>query len=216
MKNSAHRVFVNSALHKQSPRNLLNTVKFNSGKNTNHNIGYSRNNYSKQCEIFTSRFVPETTPRNVVRFLKSKYDVNVQVKQMRTKYDAYTSFKITAPSYLKRDLLKRTNWISGTYVREFVGILNYFVIIVCLYCVFVSLLFNLKVISFNCHGIKSSCNTIQQLTHDHDIIMIQEHWLYPDELSYLSHLSEEFCSYSLSSMSIEDKLIRGRPYGGLV
>ena len=45
--------------------------------------------------------------------------------------------------------------------------------------------------------------------------MIQEHWLYPDELSYLSHLSEEFCSYSLSSMSIEDKLIRGRPYGGV-
>ena len=79
---------------------------------------------SKQCEIFASRFVPETTPRDVVGFLKSKYDVNVQVMQMRTKFDAYTSFKITAPSYLKRDLLNRTNWISGTYVREFVGRLN--------------------------------------------------------------------------------------------
>ena len=123
VKNSAHRVFVNSTLHKQSPRNLLKTVKFNPGKNTNHNIGYSRNN-SKQCEIFASRFVPETTPRDVVGFLKSKYDVNVQVMQMRTKFDAYTSFKITAPSYLKRDLLNRTNWISGTYVREFVGRLN--------------------------------------------------------------------------------------------
>ena len=71
VKNSAHRVFVNSALHKQSPINLLKTVKFNPGKNTNNNIGYSRNN-SKQCEIFASRFVPETTPRDVVRFLKSK------------------------------------------------------------------------------------------------------------------------------------------------
>ena len=69
--------------------------------------------------------------------------------------------------------------------------------------------------SFNCDGTKSLCNTIQQLTNDHDIIMIQEHWLYPDELSYLSQLSEEFCSYSLSSMSIEDKLIRGCPYGGV-
>ena len=103
-------------------------MKFNPGKNTNHNIGYSRNN-SKQCEIFpsTCRFVPETTPRDVARFLKSKYDVNVQVKQMRTKFDAYspyTSFKIIAPSYLKRDLLNITNCISGTYVREFVGRLN--------------------------------------------------------------------------------------------
>ena len=45
--------------------------------------------------------------------------------------------------------------------------------------------------------------------------MIQEHWLYPDELTYMSFLSEYFCSFSTSSMTIDDKLLRGRPHGGV-
>ena len=42
-----------------------------------------------------------------------------------------------------------------------------------------------------------------------DIILLQELWLYPDELSYLSNLCSNFCSYSISSMTLDDKLIRG-------
>ena len=73
--------------------------------------------------------------------------------------------------------------------------------------------FNLRVYSFNTYGIKSSSETIQQqLCAQHDLILIQESWLYPDELSYVSNLSGEFSSFSLSSMSIENKLIRGRPH----
>ena len=76
--------------------------------------------------------------------------------------------------------------------------------------------FNLRVCSFNIYGIKSSSETIQQqLCAQHDLILIQESWLYPDELSYVSNLSGEFSSFSLSSMSIENKLIRGRPHGGI-
>ena len=44
--------------------------------------------------------------------------------------------------------------------------------------------------------------------------MIQEHWLYPDELTYMSFLSETFCSFSISPMTTDDKLLRGRPHGG--
>ena len=76
--------------------------------------------------------------------------------------------------------------------------------------------FNLRVCSFNTYGIKSSSETIQQqLCTQNDLILIQESWLYPDELSYVSNLCEEFSSFSLSSMSTENKLIRGRPHGGI-
>ena len=82
-------------------------------------------------------------------------------------------------------------------------------------CVVVLYKFNLRVTSFNSHGIKTSSDTIQELCALFDIILLQELWLYPDELSYLSNLSYVFCSYSLSSMTLDDKLIRGRPHGGI-
>jgi len=75
--------------------------------------------------------------------------------------------------------------------------------------------FNLKVTSFNVHGVKSSSNTIQDLCKKFDIILLQEHWLYPDDLSYISQLSPDFCSFSLSPMSIDDRLLSGRPHGGV-
>ena len=42
--------------------------------------------------------------------------------------------------------------------------------------------------------------------------MIQEHWLYPDELSYLFMLSNDFKGFGLSSMPVGEKLLSGRPY----
>ena len=81
------------------------------------------------------------------------------------------------------------------------------------FCIFP---FNLRVASFNCHGIKTSNSTIQQmLCKQFDIILLQETWLYPDELSFPSNLSNQVCSFSLSSISMEEKLIRGRPHGGI-
>ena len=47
------------------------------------------------------------------------------------------------------------------------------------------------------------------------MILIQESWLYRYELSYVSNLCKEFSSFSLSSMSTENKLIRGRPHDGI-
>ena len=46
-----------------------------------------------------------------------------------------------------------------------------------------------------------------------DIIMIQEHWLFPDELLYLSMLSNDFNVFGISLMPVGGKLLSGRPYG---
>jgi len=37
----------------------------------------------------------------------------------------------------------------------------------------------LKVASFNCKGLASSCQEILELCKDHDVVMLQETWLPP-------------------------------------
>ena len=45
--------------------------------------------------------------------------------------------------------------------------------------------------------------------------MLQETWFYPDEFATVSQISDEFQSFNMSSMSLDDKLLTGRPHGGL-
>ena len=45
--------------------------------------------------------------------------------------------------------------------------------------------------------------------------MLQETWLYPDEFAKVSQISDKFQSFNVSSMSLDDKLLTGRPHGGL-
>ena len=69
---------------------------------------------------------------------------------------------------------------------------------------------------FNVHGAKSSSNSLQLLGNEFDIIVIQEYWLYPDELPYLSSWSNNiYNSFIVSPMNNEDKLHSERPYRGV-
>ena len=45
------------------------------------------------------------------------------------------------------------------------------------------------------------------------IILLQEHWLYPDELTLLSQLHPNFSGFVLSFMCLDDTLLTDRPYG---
>ena len=73
-----------------------------------------------------------------------------------------------------------------------------------------------NIITFNCSGIKSSreyiCNF---LSKNMDIIALQETWLMPHEISLPDSLSEDFEAFSISSVNVDEKILRGRPYGGL-
>ena len=44
--------------------------------------------------------------------------------------------------------------------------------------------------------------------------MLQETWLHSDELGKVSQISDTFQSINVSSMSLDDKLLTGRPHGG--
>ena len=53
------------------------------------------------------------------------------------------------------------------------------------------------------------------LTTEYQLVFLQETWLYPDDFSTVSRISENYESFSISSMSLDDRLITGRPHGGM-
>ena len=45
--------------------------------------------------------------------------------------------------------------------------------------------------------------------------MLQETWLHSDEFTKVSQISDKFQSFSISSMTLDDKLLTDRQHGGL-
>ena len=73
----------------------------------------------------------------------------------------------------------------------------------------------LKIVSFNCHGFKSSLSDIRSLCNSYDIIFLQELWLYKTELHLLHKVHPDFEGIAVSSMKENNGLTHGRPYGGI-
>ena len=87
--NKQTSVFVNSSRQKLSEDIKLKAVKFQRYANYNRNNGYSRGDHG-QCEVFVSRLDPQTTPRNVCQFLRSRFNKSLKVEQIKARFDTYT------------------------------------------------------------------------------------------------------------------------------
>ena len=72
----------------------------------------------------------------------------------------------------------------------------------------------LRIVSYNCRSIKSSIGAVKNLCLDNDIILIQEHWLMPGEISYLSTVDSNFVFFGSSAVDVSSAVLCGRPYGG--
>jgi len=48
----------------------------------------------------------------------------------------------------------------------------------------------------------------------HDIVLLQQHWLLPNELGLLSNAHSEYQYCGLSAVDISSDVLVGRPYGG--
>jgi len=72
----------------------------------------------------------------------------------------------------------------------------------------------LRIVSYNCRSVKNSVGAVKALCQTNDIILIQEHWLTPDELNYLSTIDSDFVFFGSSAVDINSALLCGRPYGG--
>ena len=74
----------------------------------------------------------------------------------------------------------------------------------------------IKVASYNLHGMNQGHSLLTNLCKTFDIIFVQEHWLYPDELSILEALNPDFMSVATSSMTdIGSRIRHERPHGGV-
>ena len=70
---------------------------------------------------------------------------------------------------------------------------------------------DISVCSFNCRGFKNSLHTIHELCNNHDIVLLQEHWLLPCDLALLNTVHSDFLSTGLSAVDISSNILVGRP-----
>ena len=72
----------------------------------------------------------------------------------------------------------------------------------------------LSICTFNCRSFKNSLPIIHSLCEQHDIVLLQEHWLLPNELGVLNNSHDKFQSFGLSAVDISTDILVGRPFGG--
>ena len=75
---------------------------------------------------------------------------------------------------------------------------------------------NLNMCSYNMYGFSNGAHTAKSLCLNHDIVMLQEHWLSNNNLNKLNTIHNDFSVVGVSSMEskIESGLLCGRPFGG--
>jgi len=72
----------------------------------------------------------------------------------------------------------------------------------------------LRIVTYNCRSVKSSIASVKQLCRNNDIVMLQEHWLLPDDVGFLSSIDTDFVAFGSSAVNTQSNLLTGRPYGG--
>ncbi|KAJ2938095.1 hypothetical protein O0L34_g17654 [Tuta absoluta] len=73
----------------------------------------------------------------------------------------------------------------------------------------------ITMVSFNCRSIKRSVDNIRSMCKIHQIIALQETWLFSHDLSFLNSIDDKFGAYGVSAMDTSAGIIKGRPYGGV-
>ena len=72
----------------------------------------------------------------------------------------------------------------------------------------------LRVLSFNCHGVSDKLPIINDLCCEASVVLLQETWLLPHNLSTLNSVNAHFNVCSISAVDVGVNLV-GRPYGGV-
>lgn len=57
----------------------------------------------------------------------------------------------------------------------------------------------IRAMSYNCHGWNSSVSFVKSLLDDLDLLLIQEHWLFKENLASLN-IRPDFASFGISGM----------------
>ncbi len=73
------------------------------------------------------------------------------------------------------------------------------------------------ILSFNCEGVKRSCDYISNILNKTscDIICLQEIWLLDNTIDYLSSVHTDYMYIGISGVDSNNNIIYGRPKGGV-
>ena len=72
----------------------------------------------------------------------------------------------------------------------------------------------LSIASYNCPGLGvAKLSYVQKLCHDHDFVLVQEHWLLNENLGIFQYRIPGTSSYGVSAID-SGRMLRGRPRGG--
>jgi len=76
---------------------------------------------------------------------------------------------------------------------------------------------DLRIASYNLHGLNQGKSYLPTICDSHDLVLVQEHWLLPNDLDILNSIHCDFIQLSSSAMmdSVSRSVLRGRPYGGV-
>ena len=80
---------------------------------------------------------------------------------------------------------------------------------------FILILLMLQISTYNCQSSKRNAGGIHKICDSSDILFLQEHWLFPTDLSSLNSIHDVFTSFGISSMDPSAGLMAGRPFGGV-
>ena len=75
---------------------------------------------------------------------------------------------------------------------------------------------DITVYSFNCRSLKSSIIEIHDMCDHCDFLLVQEHWLLPNEISMLSTIHTEFLAVGHSAVDLSHGILIGRLMGALL
>lgn len=72
-----------------------------------------------------------------------------------------------------------------------------------------------RLASYNCKNVKRSIDDVRSLCRTCDIVCLQETWLLPDDIPFISTIDNGFGYTGKSAVNTSAGILRGRPYGGV-
>jgi hypothetical protein len=79
----------------------------------------------------------------------------------------------------------------------------------------------LSVCTYNMHGFNQGSNLLSnlcaELEFNTDVILLQEHWLTPDNMYKVINFGNRYLCFGMSAMeqAVSRSILYGRPYGGV-
>ena len=84
-------------------------------KVSNRNVTHSR-----FSSIFVSRLHASTSVQDIKFHMNELCKDKIRIEKLVTKYNGYSSFKLSVPNKVKGTALNRQNWPEGVYIRTFI------------------------------------------------------------------------------------------------